>query len=74
MAVKSEIIFLRKYSHFPDFATGDHENDGCCLLLAEVGERLIAICETELGWFSILCVFGKFPIASPCRGYKFRTF
>jgi len=32
MAVKSEIIFLRKYSHSPDFA--NHENDvAVCYLL-----------------------------------------
>ena len=37
MAVKSEIIFLRKYSNFPDFATGDHENDvAVCYLLKSV--------------------------------------
>lgn len=37
MAVKSEITFLRKYSHFPDFATGDHENDvAVCYLLKSV--------------------------------------
>lgn len=37
VAVKSEIIFLRKYSHSPDFATGDHENDvAICYLLKSV--------------------------------------
>lgn len=37
VAVKSEIIFLRKYSHSPDFATGDHENDvAVCYLLKSV--------------------------------------
>ena len=42
MAVKSEIIFLRKYSHFPDFATGDHENDvAVCYLLKSVNVWLL---------------------------------